>query len=120
MGWAIDPVALVVKPGTMAGAIPAFFIGIPLQLTAQMRASGGHSVNFTGFVPVDAELLPVNLHNAPVALGQLLQGNPPGLPKLAAQPPDGLKRVLCQLLGRGAQVEAVRRKYGEILRRRPP
>lgn len=75
--------------GTRAGALPTQGIGIPLQLTAQMRASGGHSVNFTGFVPVDAELLPVNLHNAPVAIGQLLQGNPPGLPKLAAQPPDG-------------------------------
>ena len=54
---AIDPAALVVKPGTMAGTIPAFSSGIPLQLASKMRAAGGHQEDLPCLIPVSTHLL---------------------------------------------------------------
>ena len=57
-GGVIDEMSIFVKPGSMAGAVPAVFLSIPLQSAAQVRASGcsGCQQIFGGFQKIQSQL----------------------------------------------------------------
>ena len=58
-GGVIDEMSVFVKPGSVAGAVPAVFLLIPLQSTTQMRASRdrGRQQIFGGFQKIQSQLL---------------------------------------------------------------
>ena len=44
LGGAVQHLTFIIKPGAVAGAVPAFFVRVPGQLAAQVGAAGGHQV----------------------------------------------------------------------------
>ena len=69
----VQQAAPKIKPGAVAGAVPALFIGIPFELAAQMRTTDGDDETLPLLVLVNAHLLSVALHHAAMSRGKRLQ-----------------------------------------------
>lgn len=66
----VDKLPGISETGTVAGTIPAFFIGIKGQLAAQMRAGKAYGMKPAGLIPVKSQLFSLNLTDYSLALGQ--------------------------------------------------
>lgn len=104
---------MIVEPGTVARAVPGFFIRVPLQLTSQVRTADRNRITGAFFIPVYTHLLTVNAHDPslPRMDGQFCLLRHPK--KAAANPFAGLASLTekRQQSGRG---KPLRGKYGGI------
>ena len=101
-----------VKPGTVTGTVPGFFLWIPFQLTAEMGAFYGHGDQLTLLVPVDTTLFFVNLHDPAMAGRESVHRDPTRLQQSAAQTVDRMDRIICQMFGGCPWVKALRGEQG--------
>lgn len=68
-----DQIALIVKAGAVARAVPAFLLRVPFQLAAQMGAADVDGIEGPVLCPVGADLLPAQTHHAAVTGRELIR-----------------------------------------------
>lgn len=66
LGGAGQKISVIIKPGTMARAVPAFLVRIPGKLTAKMGTAGGHGVELSFFISINAHFSGSGTHDGSV------------------------------------------------------